>query len=253
MVARILLPGRLTSNATGVRGDSYSNGLTYARAVARSGGVVNTVAPLAEYVERVADLVAGVDGVLLQGGGDIDPARYGETRRSDAVYGIVAAHDDFEIAVVRETVRQDKPLLAICRGHQVLNVALGGTLHLDLGDVLDDRESHWDTYHEITLVAGSRVATAMRTTSPRRSHSFHHQALRVVADDLTVTGTATDGVIEAVEHRTARWIVGVQWHPEDDAHDADHQQWLFDAFVAQCGGAPDAAPVGRDERTNRGN
>lgn len=253
MVVRVLLPGRLTTNATGVRGDSYSNGLTYARAIARSGGVVATVAPLAEHVAHIADLVADVDGVLLQGGGDIDPARYGEARRSDTVYGIVAAHDDFEIAVVHEAVRQDKPLLAICRGHQVLNVALGGTLHLDLGDVLDDRESHWDTYHEISLVDGSRIAAAMRTTSPRRSHSFHHQALRVVADDLIVTGTATDGVIEAVEHRTARWIVGVQWHPEDDARDTEHQQWLFDAFIAECGATPDSATARHDERTNRGN
>lgn len=253
MVARILLPGRLTSNATGVRGDSYSNGLSYARAVALSGGVVTTVAPLAEHVAHVADLVAAVDGVLLQGGGDVDPARYGESRRSDTVYGIVAAHDDFEIAVVHEAIRQDKPMLAICRGHQVLNVALGGTLYLDLGDVLDDRESHWDTYHDIALVAGSRLATAMRTTSPRRSHSFHHQALRVVADDLTVTGTAGDGVIEAVEHRSARWIVGVQWHPEDDAHETDHQRWLFDAFVAECGATSGSATVRRDVRTNRGN
>ncbi|MFM8644719.1 MAG: gamma-glutamyl-gamma-aminobutyrate hydrolase family protein, partial [Actinomycetota bacterium] len=129
MAPRILLPGKLTTNATGVRGDSYSNGLKYAEAVARAGGIVMTVAPLAEHVDKAADLVAAVDGVLLQGGGDIDPTRYGESRRSNTVYGIVEAHDDFEFAVVREAIRQDKPLLAICRGVQVLNVALGGTLY----------------------------------------------------------------------------------------------------------------------------
>lgn len=253
VVARILLPGRLTANATGVRGDSYSNGLAYARAIARSGGVVSTVAPLPEHAARVADIVSGVDGVLLQGGGDVDPARYGESRKSDTVYGVVPAHDDFEFAVVHEAVRQDKPMLAICRGLQVLNVALGGTLHLDLGDVLQDRESHWNTYHDITLVGGSRIATSMRTTSPRRSHSFHHQALRDLADDLVVTGTAPDGVIEAVEHRTARWVVGVQWHPEDDAEEIDHQRWLFDRFVAVCNGSSASPTFGRAGSTGGGN
>ncbi|MFM8416117.1 MAG: gamma-glutamyl-gamma-aminobutyrate hydrolase family protein, partial [Actinomycetota bacterium] len=116
MAPRILLPGKLTTNATGVRGDSYSNGLKYAEAVARAGGIVVTVAPLAEHIDKAADLVSAVEGVLLQGGGDIDPTRYGESRRSNTVYGIVEAHDDFEFAVVREAIRQDKPLLAICRG-----------------------------------------------------------------------------------------------------------------------------------------
>ncbi len=234
MSPRILLPGKLTSGATGVRGDSYSNGLRYAEAIARAGGVVMTVPPLTESLPHVASLVAAVDGVLIQGGGDIDPARYGEAQRSDTVYGIVAAHDEFEITVVREAVRQDKPLLAICRGIQILNVALGGTLHQDLGDVLSDRESHWNTYHPITLTIGSRLAVAVDTTSPQRCHSYHHQALRDVSPDLTVVARAPDDVIEAVEHRHARWIVGVQWHPEDDAAETSDQQKLFDGFVAQC-------------------
>ncbi|MFM8907596.1 MAG: gamma-glutamyl-gamma-aminobutyrate hydrolase family protein [Actinomycetota bacterium] len=92
MAPRILLPGKLTTNATGVRGGSYSNGLKYAEAVARAGGIVVTVAPLAEHIDKVADLVTSMDGVLIQGGGDIDPTHYGESRRSDTVYGIVEAH-----------------------------------------------------------------------------------------------------------------------------------------------------------------
>lgn len=96
-----------------MRGDSYSNGLRYAEAIARARGVVLTVPPLAESLPDVESLIAAVDGVLIQGGGDIDPAHYGEEKRSDTVYGIVAAHDEFELAVVREAVRQDKPLLAI--------------------------------------------------------------------------------------------------------------------------------------------
>jgi len=202
--------------------------------VARAGGVVTTVAPLTEHTSHVANLVSASNGVLIQGGGDIDPRRYGESQRSDTVYGIVEAHDELEFAVVLEAIRQDKPLLAICRGMQVLNVALGGSLYQDLGDVLPDRESHWNTYHPIELEAGSRIATAMMTSSPQRSHSFHHQALKDVATPLVVTGRAPDGVIEVVEHRTCKWVVGVQWHPEDDAANVRDQQNLFDAFVGVC-------------------
>ena len=234
MVARILLPGKLTTNAVGVRGESYSNGLKYSEAIARAGGIATTVAPLPQHLQNVGALVESSSGVLIQGGGDIDPAHYGESRRSDTVYGIVEAHDDFELAVTKEAVRQDKPILAICRGIQLLNVALGGTLHQDLGDVLSDRESHWDKYHPISLVEGSRVARAMGSLSPERSHSYHHQAIKNLAPDLTVVGSAPDGVIEAVEHRTCRWVVGVQWHPEDDAQDSRDQQRLFDAFVRSC-------------------
>jgi len=230
----ILLPGKLTTGANGVRGESYSNGIKYASAIARAGGVVNTVAPLVEHLDHVTDLVSASDGVLIQGGGDIDPSRYGETKRTDTVYGIVSIHDEFETAVVQEAVRLNKPTLAICRGLQILNVALGGTLHQDLGDVLPDRESHWNTYHPILLESGSRIATAMATRSPKRSHSFHHQALKDVATDLIVTARAPDGVIEAVEHRHCTWVVGVQWHPEDDAAESADQRRLFESFVHTC-------------------
>ena len=230
---RILLPGKLTSGATGVRGDSYSNGLKYAQAIARAGGVTMTVPPLTESIQHVADLVGAADGVLIQGGGDIAPERYGESRRSDTIYGIVQ-HDEFEIAVAREAVKQNKPLLAICRGLQVLNVALGGTLHQDLGDVLPDRESHWNTYHPITVTEGSRLAAALGTSAPERSHSFHHQALKHVASDLVVVARAPDDVIEAVEHRSCDFVVGVQWHPEDDAETTECQQQLFVNFISRC-------------------
>ncbi len=234
MAPRILLPGKLTSGATGVRGDSYSNGLKYAQAIARAGGVAMTVPPLDEFVQHVADLVGAADGVLIQGGGDIAPERYGESRRSDTVYGIVHEHDEFEIAIAREAVKQNKPLLAICRGLQVLNVALGGTLYQDLGDVLSDRESHWDTYHPIAITSGSRLATALGTLTPDRSHSYHHQALKKVASELVVVARAPDNVIEAVEHRSCDFVVGVQWHPEDDADNTDCQQQLFVNFVLKC-------------------
>ena len=231
MTPIILLPGKLTTESKGVRGDSYSTGRLYSDAIARAGGVALQVPPVAQSINTASDLVARCDGVLIQGGGDIDPKLYGEKQHSDKIYGIVKQHDELEIAIVNAAIQQNKPVLAICRGMQILNVALGGTLYQDLGEVLEDGEAHWNTYHEILLTANSRVAIAMSTTSPNRSHSFHHQALNKIADDLAVTGRALDGTVEAVEHKSAKWIVGVQWHPEDDAAIEPEQQNLFAAFV----------------------
>jgi len=231
MTPLILLPGKLTTDAKGVRGDSFSTGRLYSHAVAQAGGVALQVPPVAQSVKSAGELVSRFDGVIIQGGGDIDPSLYGQTQLSNKIYGISAEHDSLEIAIVCAAIDQNKPVLAICRGMQILNVALGGTLHQDLGEVLEDGEAHWNTYHEIVLTADSRVARAMKTTSPKRSHSFHHQALCKVANDLVVTGCAEDNTVEAVEHRSAHWIVGVQWHPEDDAKTEPDQQNLFDGFI----------------------
>ncbi|MCX6535858.1 MAG: gamma-glutamyl-gamma-aminobutyrate hydrolase family protein [Actinobacteria bacterium] len=231
MTPLILLPGKLTTDANGVRGDSFSTGRLYSQAIAQAGGVALQVPPVAQSVEAAVELVSRFDGVIIQGGGDIDPSLYGQTQISSKIYGISAEHDALEMAIVRAAIEQNKPVLAICRGMQILNVALGGTLHQDLGEVLEDGEAHWNTYHEIVLTADSRVARAMKTTSPKRSHSFHHQALDKVAHDLIVTGRAEDNTVEAVEHASAKWIVGVQWHPEDDAKTEPDQQKLFDGFI----------------------
>ena len=231
MTPLILLPGKLTTDAKGVRGDSFSTGRLYSQAIARAGGVALQVPPVAQSIESADELVSRFDGVIIQGGGDIDPSLYGQAQLSTKIYGISAEHDALELAIVRAAIDQNKPVLAICRGMQILNVALGGTLHQDLGEVLDDGETHWNTYHEIVLTVDSRVARAMKTTSPKRSHSFHHQALDKVANDLRVTGRAADNTVEAVEHASAKWIVGVQWHPEDDASTEPDQQKLFDGFI----------------------
>jgi putative glutamine amidotransferase len=231
MTPVILLPGKLTTNSQGVRGDSFSTGRRYSEAVARAGGVVVQAQPIAQTTAAAHELVARFDGVIIQGGGDIDPNRYGQKPRSNAIYGISLEHDELEIAVIRAAIELDKPVLAICRGIQILNVALGGTLHQHLADVLADGESHWDKHHEINLEPNSRVAKAMKTNSPKQSHSYHHQAIDTLAPDLIVTGRAPDQTIEAVEHITKKWIVGVQWHPEDDADTEPDQQNLFNGFV----------------------
>ncbi|MFM7771744.1 MAG: gamma-glutamyl-gamma-aminobutyrate hydrolase family protein, partial [Acidimicrobiaceae bacterium] len=226
MTPIILLPGKLTTNSQGVRGDSFSTGRRYSEAVARAGGVVVQAQPIEQTIKAANELIARFDGVIIQGGGDIDPNRYGQQPRSTSIYGISTEHDDLEIAVICAAIEQDKPVLAICRGLQILNVALGGTLHQHLADVLAYGESHWDKYHEIKLESTSRVAKAMKTISPKQSHSFHHQAIDKLAPGLVVTGRAPDQTIEAVEHNSKKWIVGVQWHPEDDADTEPDQQNL---------------------------
>ena len=231
MTPLILLPGKLTTEAIGVRGDSFSTGRLYSHAIAQAGGVALQVPPIAQSVKSASELVSRFDGVILQGGGDIDPSLYGQAKISNKIYGIYAEHDSLEIAIVCAAIAQNKPVLAICRGMQILNVALGGTLHQDLGEVLEDGEAHWNKYHEIVLTSRSRVAQAMKTTSPKQSHSFHHQALDKVAQDLIVTGRAADNTVEVVEHKSAHWIVGVQWHPEDDTKTEPDQQNLFDGFI----------------------
>ena len=231
MIPVILLPGKLTTNSQGVRGDSFSTGRRYSEAVARAGGVVVQAQPIAQTTAAAHELVARFDGVIIQGGGDIDPNRYGQKPRSNAIYGISLEHDELEIAVIRAAIELDKPVLAICRGIQILNVALGGTLHQHLADVLADGESHWDKHHEINLEPNSRVAKAMKTVAPKQSHSFHHQAIDKLAPGLVVTGRAPDQTIEAVELNAKKWIVGVQWHPEDDADIEPDQQNLFNGFV----------------------
>jgi putative glutamine amidotransferase len=223
----VLIPGRLSARADNIRDEAFSSGQRYSRGVVRAGGVPVVLPPISGALERVSDVVTRVDAVILHGGGDLDPRRYGQEPSSDRLYGIIADHDEADLAVARAAIELDVPMLAICRGVQVLNVALGGTLVQDLGN-----KAHWRTYHPVELDLDSRVAAACGTTRPARCHSVHHQALAALAPGLRVTGRSDDGVVEAVELDGASWIVGVQWHPEDTAADDPEQQGLFDALVA---------------------
>lgn len=232
MTPFVLLPGRLSPEAKGVRESAIASGRRYSEAIARAGGVALTVPPLESTLAHIESLVERADAVLLHGGGDLDPTLYDQQKSTDTIYGIVAEHDAVELAIVRAAIAIDKPVLAICRGIQVLNVALGGTLHQNLVDAIADSDSHWDTYHPVEVEEGSRVAQAMGTTRPTGGHSYHHQSVDRIATDLQAVALSDDGVIEAVEHRTATWIVGVQWHPEDDAATDAQQQGLFNALIA---------------------
>ena len=230
----IALSSRLTDSADTWRVPATALGRPYQEAIIRAGGTPLAVPPLFDPVEvvRVAsDVMSRVDGLCLPGGPDVSPHQYGVDQLHPHLIKVRDEHDDVDLALARAAVAQDKPVLAICRGHQVLNVALGGTLHQHLPDVVGKRAAsgHYHHHNGIDVVANSKLAQAMGTTSAR-GHCVHHQAIDRLGSGLVVTAWL-DGVIEAVE-LPDRWVVGVQWHPEDTAERDSEQQGLFDAFVA---------------------
>jgi putative glutamine amidotransferase len=224
----VMIVGRVGPEDVGFRGGSYRAGERYLHAISRAGGAGVIAPPIAGAVDQTMSLLPRVDALVLHGGGDVDPARYGQAAGAEQLYGIVDVHDDVELAVCREAIRRDVPMLAICRGMQVLNIALGGTLHQHIG------EDHRMQHHDVDVAAGSRLAHAVGDAALADSHCVHHQAVDRLGRGLTVTASTADGVIHAVEHDEAEWVIGVQWHPEDTAAGDARQQSLFDALVCRA-------------------
>jgi putative glutamine amidotransferase len=210
----------------------------YVAAVRRAGGRALLIAPGDETPPD--ELLAPFDGLLLMGGGDIDPERYGAPPHP-TLYGIDRGRDEVELTLARWAIERSLPTLAICRGHQIVNVALGGTLHQHLPEmpnliphgapVRDESVNH-----DIQLTAGSRVAKAAGSEQVHGT-SHHHQAIDRLGEGLVVVGSSQDGIIEAVELETSDgWMVSVQWHPEDTAPSDPAQQGLFEALVSAAAG-----------------
>ncbi|MBT1001500.1 gamma-glutamyl-gamma-aminobutyrate hydrolase family protein [Paenarthrobacter sp. DKR-5] len=178
---------------------------------------------------------AAFDGVLLLGGGDVDPALYAGDTDEPALDGVHRPADEFEIRLIEDAAAAGTPVLAICRGLQLANVAFGGSLIEDLGKDSFHR-IHVDAapmaVHDVDIVPGSRLAAALGATRVPVA-SGHHQAVRRLGRGLRVVATADDGVIEAVEHETA-WLLGVQFHPEDVAAPPGQLQALLAAFLRAC-------------------
>jgi putative glutamine amidotransferase len=216
----------------------------YLTAVRRAGGWPAIVsAPDTEGPGRNADGPGqdedppGFDALLLVGGGDVDPTCYGAQPHPE-VYGTDQRRDEFEMRLVRDAVAADRPVLAICRGIQVVNVALGGTLHQHLMD-LPGAIAHgspteadpWVT-HELKVSESSRIAEACGRVA-FTARASHHQAVDRLGRGLRAVAWTEDGVIEAIEADQG-WVVGVQWHPERTAAEDETQQALFDALVQQA-------------------
>jgi putative glutamine amidotransferase len=166
------------------------------------------------------------DGLLIPGGRDVDPSRYAADDAHESVDDPDPAQDEADLVVAAASVEIGIPTLAICRGMQVLNVALGGTLVQHLPPSAVD---HRDSFHDVTLERGCEVALAMGAEVVSVS-SYHHQALDRLGDGLRAVGASADGCVEVVAHERGN-VLAVQWHPEDDAYDVPAQQALFDCLV----------------------
>lgn len=215
------VPGRFASRADGLRKEAIVNAERLLRSIYRAGGEPLTLFPEGATTDRFEML----DGVLLPGGGDVDPALYGEAIANDSVYGVNRAQDEFDMALLKWALDNGVPTFAICRGVQVVNVALGGSLEQDMN------EPHRDHIHEVTVTG----AIAEITGSTVQASCFHHQRVKTLAPGLRVLATDHDGTIEAVDLPDSKaWFLGTQWHPEDTAADDKAQQGLIDAFVAEA-------------------
>jgi putative glutamine amidotransferase len=215
----------------------------YEESIRRAGGepwVVDASAtPAAEVVKRAA-------GIVLTGGGDVDPSLFGES--ADPTFDAAEpGRDEYEIELVRLATERDLPLLAICRGIQILNVARGGTLVQDILTQLPGAVQHtlavpphaaFDLAHEVWIEKDSLLSrlTAETGTSSDTCdvNSRHHQAVKALGTGLVTTATAPDGVIEAIEDPSRRFCLGVQWHPENFYRTGEFRA-LFEGFIAAAG------------------
>ena len=210
----------------------------YRQSVLHVGGEVRVL----ETAKDIAGALLGLDGLLLTGGGDIDPIQYGEAPHStyDAAE---PGRDAFEIALVTMARLQKLPILAICRGIQVLNVACGGTLVQDIPSQFPGAMSHrldvpphqaMEPAHEVWIDKDSQLSRILRERLTDGDacdvNSRHHQAVRMVAPGFIVSATAPDGVIEGIEDPAAHFCLGVQWHPENFFRTGEFRP-LFEGFL----------------------
>jgi putative glutamine amidotransferase len=203
----------------------------YVDAVRRAGALPLMLPPGDDWY----DMLSVVDAVIVTGGADIDPTLYGGNASHPELNPLVPDRDTFDLAVARFlALESDLPALFICRGMQALNVALGGTLHEHLPDVLDHdihraADGGW-ARHSVTVNAGSQLAQVMKCTEVT-TVSGHHQSVNRIAGGLEVVASATDGTIEAIDVIGRGNLIAVQWHPEVSAKEDATQQRLFDWLV----------------------
>jgi len=216
-------------------------GQRYVNALRGSGAVPWIIPLIPDDLATLREIYDRLDGVFLTGGVDVDPTRYGEPKaeycgRTDP------PRDAVEIQLIRWAMEDKKPILAVCRGIQVVNVALGGSLYQDVGKQNPEAMKH-DYFptkenpardllvHSVESRRGTRLGDCLGA-EPVMVNSMHHQAIKHLAPGLVVTATAPDGVIEAVEGANGQYLVAVQWHPEELVERDAGQRRLFESFIA---------------------
>ena len=240
-MSRPPLIGVTTSITVGKQPERAYVNSAYLAAIQTAGGVPVPVTPQLD-ARSQQELLARCDGFLLTGGGDLDPATFNESAHP-TLYEVAPARDRLEITLVHHAMESRKPLLAVCRGIQVLNVALGGSLFQDVASDpgtqiqhqqdKDDKPRNEPT-HPVKVVAGSRLAQVLGTTE-LLVNSMHHQAVKAVGRGLVPVAFAPDMIIEGVElEEPDRFLLGVQWHPEELTERDPSARRLFSALVAAC-------------------
>jgi putative glutamine amidotransferase len=210
----------------------------YRQAILHSVGEVRIL----DHTLPFAEALDGLDGLMLTGGDDVAPSRYSEPKH-DAVVDVAPERDDFEIALVKEARRRDLPILAICRGIQVLNVAFGGSLVQDIPSQVPGAVEHklavpphpsfafaHEVWFEKDSLLGRLLGERLGDNDSCEVNSRHHQAVKRVASGFQVSATAPDGIVEAIEDPGARFCLGVQWHPENFWRTGEFRP-LFEGFV----------------------
>jgi len=218
----------LTSARFGVwEEDSALIPAAYVRAIEAAGGRALLVPPSLDGIDETLDRL---DGLLFSGGSDLDPDLYGQEVHPET-NGVVPERDRAELALLSAALERDMPVLAVCRGSQILNVALGGDLVQHLPDVVgDDKHKHTPgafSDHDVDLVPGTRVQQILGDHTPVKSH--HHQGYGQLGEGLREAARADDGTVEALEDPTRRFAVGVLWHPE-----AGEDFALFEELVSEA-------------------
>ena len=214
---------------------TYGQMHTYAEAVSVGGGT-----PVILPIGEVKDVLPRLDGVLFAGGNDVSPELYGEKPLHVEKRGVDAPRDEFEVALMKQALAEHVPVLAICRGMQLLNVVRGGTLYQDIGAQVPGAHEHKGRMikedfqhlaHELSIVPESKLAEILGTVKIK-SNTHHHQAVHAVGKDLTVNAHAEDGIVEGIEDMSRGFVMGVQPHPESLVA-TGQLQWrpLFAAFV----------------------
>lgn len=223
-------------NKSGI--SSYAIKEAYVQALLKM-GALPVILPIGIPLTSLDELLVKLDGVLFSGGADIDPQRF-DGEEHERIYGVDTARDEFEIRLLGKLIEAQKPLLTICRGTQVLNVAMGGSLYTDISDQMPNALKH-DYFpgfsrdyiaHSVQFAGDSRLR-AILGGNEISTNSLHHQGIKDVGNGLSVTACAPDGLVEAVEVDGHPFAVGVQWHPEWLQADP-RMMLLFGAFVKAC-------------------
>jgi putative glutamine amidotransferase len=225
---RIAVLGRFAAHTSNTPLPSIVVAENVAQAIWDAGGepLILLPVPDSDWNQRLE----GVSGILLPGGADLDPSNYGATERDPSLYGLNLTQDSVDVSLAKFSLEQDIPLLAICRGHQLINVVRGGTL------IQDMPKNHRDTMHEVSV---QKFATELGlSTAELLSSCYHHQAVDEIGKDLEPIAFSEDGTIEAFKIHGVTWGYTVQWHPEHNYLEESGQLQILKAFVYAAAQAP---------------